>query len=64
MRTRGRFLAAAVLCAVALYCAPAPAQEEATDLDEVLFGEQVYGDPVIEDDCQGRVSVFFIWGIT
>ncbi len=47
-------------------CLPAAAEilsDECT-LDEVIFGEQLLGPAITEDDCRGRVTVFFTWGIT
>ncbi len=32
--------------------------------DEVIFGKQLLGPTITEDDCRGRVTVFFVWGIT
>lgn len=64
MKKREATIAARLLCLVLCLCGPGQAQDEATDMDEVLFGAQICGAPISEEDCEGRVSVLFVWGIT
>ena len=38
--------------------------QERTALDEVIFGKQLSGPAITEEDCRGRVTLFFVWGVT
>lgn len=50
----------------ALAAAPASsaAAEDECTLDELVFGKQLLGPNIMEEDCERRISVFFVWGIT
>jgi hypothetical protein len=44
--------------------AAATAGGDECTLDEVVFGKQLLGPHVMEEDCEGRVTLFVVWGIT
>ncbi len=63
-RTAHLFFAAVFVWTFLGVLAVAESSSDECTLDEVIFGEQLLGPAITEDDCRGRVTVFFTWGIT
>jgi|GEM_PF-2480869 len=65
MRRRVDLFFAVVLVSTSLSMTTGAANlSDGCTLDEVIFGEQLLGPAITEDDCRGRVTLFFTWGIT
>ncbi len=51
-------------CAIAGSAVAGGAPSDDFTLDGAMLGKQLTGSTVTLEDCENRVSVFFIWGIT